>query len=170
MSKTPETLAACAVEADIDELLQRPRTLASSLPARAEGICVGVLESVSPSGEARVAVPDFGLRGLLARSLCDLSETEVGHQVALGFEGSDPLRPIVLGLMFRPHAHALTPPRVLKVDGQDVILSAQGSLELRCGEAVIRMEADGRIELRGTYVTSQASATQRIRGGSVQIN
>lgn len=118
----------------------------------------------------RVAVPDFGLQGVAARSLCDLSETQVGQQVALGFEGADPLRPIVLGMMFKPPAQASMPPRMLKVDGQDVVLSAQGSLELRCGEAVIRMEADGRIELRGTYVTSQASATQRIRGGSVQIN
>lgn len=29
---------------------------------------------------------------------------------------------------------------------------------------------DGNIELRGTYITSQASATRRILGGSVNIN
>jgi hypothetical protein len=32
------------------------------------------------------------------------------------------------------------------------------------------MEKDGHIIIRGTYVTSHASATNRIRGGSVNLN
>ena len=32
------------------------------------------------------------------------------------------------------------------------------------------MEKDGHITIRGTYVTSHASAANRIRGGSVNLN
>ena len=43
-------------------------------------------------------------------------------------------------------------------------------IELRCGRASLIMEKDGRITLRGTRVVSHASGTNRIRGGSVQLN
>jgi len=32
------------------------------------------------------------------------------------------------------------------------------------------LEKDGRITIRGSYVTSHASATNRVRGGSVLLN
>lgn len=56
------------------------------------------------------------------------------------------------------------------IDGERIILKAGASIELRCGESVIRMNKDGVIEIRGNYIISQASATQRLRGGSVHVN
>ncbi len=56
------------------------------------------------------------------------------------------------------------------VDGERVVFQAEHEIELRCGDAAIILSCDGRIELRGTYITSKASATQRILGGSVNIN
>lgn len=58
----------------------------------------------------------------------------------------------------------------VEVDGRQVTVRAEHELVLRCGEAAIVLHADGRIELRGTYITSQASATNRIRGGSIDLN
>jgi hypothetical protein len=55
-------------------------------------------------------------------------------------------------------------------NGQRVVIEAQGELELRCGESVILLSQDGSIQIRGAYLTSHATASQRIRGGSVQIN
>jgi ketosteroid isomerase-like protein len=66
-------------------------------------------------------------------------------------------------------AASKTEPEVL-VDRQRIVIEAGEELELRCGEAAIILTADGRILQRGTYISSDASATQRIRGGSVQIN
>ncbi len=56
------------------------------------------------------------------------------------------------------------------MDGERVVLRAEHEIELRCGEAALILNADGRIQLRGTYITSHASATQRILGGSVNVN
>jgi hypothetical protein len=56
------------------------------------------------------------------------------------------------------------------VDGQRHVVEAAQEIELRCGEAAIVLFADGRIQLRGTYITSHASATQRLVGGSVHLN
>lgn len=69
-----------------------------------------------------------------------------------------------------PNRRAARPPAEALIDGERVVLNAQHEIELRCGDAAIVLSADGRIEFRGTYITSQASATQRILGGSVNIN
>jgi hypothetical protein len=172
MKKNARNAELESAEVELESLLQRPSAAGATPPARADGICIGVLERVDESGRAFVGLPDFDLRGIAATSICELRGDQVGSALAVGFQAADPLRPIVLGLMISRGEGSTRSSRelALRVDGQEVVLSAQGSIELRCGEAMIRLEADGRIELRGTYVTSQASATQRIRGGSVQIN
>jgi hypothetical protein len=58
----------------------------------------------------------------------------------------------------------------LIVDGRHIVLQAEREIELRCGDAAIILSADGHIQLRGTYITSHASATQRILGGSINMN
>ncbi len=55
-------------------------------------------------------------------------------------------------------------------DGETVRITANERLELRCGKSVIIMEKDGHITIRGTYLVSHASAANRIRGGSVNLN
>ena len=60
-------------------------------------------------------------------------------------------------------------PQVVR-DGERVRITGEERIELRCGKATILMEKDGRITIRGTFVTSQASATNRIRGGSIDLN
>lgn len=144
-------------------------------PQRADGIALGVLDGFDASGRALVSIAAFGLTGVPASTLVTLADTPPGAQLALGFESANPQRPIILGLMLaataspqRQHASAGT--LEARVDGQRVVLEAEREIELRCGEAAILLTADGRIELRGTYITSHASATQRILGGSVNIN
>jgi hypothetical protein len=52
----------------------------------------------------------------------------------------------------------------------DVVLEAERSLTLRCGEASLTLRADGRVLLRGEDVVSHAKRVNRIRGGSVAVN
>ena len=56
------------------------------------------------------------------------------------------------------------------VDDEHIKLTAQKSIELRCGEAVIRLSADGSIEIEGVNITSVAKLTHRIRGGHIALN
>lgn len=148
-----------------DVVLQTPQR-----PARAEGIAVGRFDDLAEDGSALVSIPSFGLDRVRARSISPLDASQIGQEVALGFEANDPLRPMILGMMIA--SPALTPPAAAEVliDGERVSLSATHEIELRCGDAALIMSADGRIQLRGTYITSYASATQRILGGSVNVN
>ena len=165
----------------LERQLQHPGGAAS--PAKAEGIAIGQVEHVDEaSGAVRVGIPSLGLQGLDAVSMVQLVPQHVGQSVALGFEGGLTERPVVLGLMMRPvnlvadavpHATLLAHGQdALRVshNGRRVVIEAQTELELRCGEAVILLSEDGHIQIRGAYVTSHATASQRIRGGSVQIN
>lgn len=49
-------------------------------------------------------------------------------------------------------------------------LEAQHELVLRCGRASITLLESGRVVIKGTYVESHASGTNRIKGGQVRIN
>jgi hypothetical protein len=51
-----------------------------------------------------------------------------------------------------------------------VLLQGKDELVLRCGEASLTLRRNGRVVLRGTYVESRSKGTNRIKGGSVQIN
>lgn len=144
-------------------------------PAKAEGIAIGQVEHVdASSGAVRVGIASLGLQGLHAVSMVQLAPQHVGQAVALGFEGGQTDRPVVLGLMMQPVTTsvdgALNDALRVSHNGQRVVIEAHTELELRCGEAVILLSEDGHIQIRGAYVTSHATASQRIRGGSVQIN
>ena len=127
---------------------------------RIEGVMIGVLTALD-AGRPVVAV---GGGTLPARSLVPLDGALVGAEVAVLFEEGDPTRPLVLGRLVEPAG-----PEVLR-DGERVRVTAAERIELRVGKASIVMEKDGRITIRGSYVTSHASATMRIRGGSVNLN
>ncbi|UXY13682.1 DUF6484 domain-containing protein [Chitiniphilus purpureus] len=164
-------------DAVTDNLLDSVLEQTATLPPMATGIAVGQLAGFDAAGLPLVHVPALRLTSVSARSMVVLTGEQIGRELALGFEGSDPHRPIVLGLMLgaqpAPSSASVAPaPDQLNVwvDGEHIALHAAHEIELRCGEAAIVMTADGRITLRGTYITSHASATQRILGGSVNLN
>lgn len=119
----------------------------------------------------RVEVPDHGLA--LARVAVPMTLASVeaavaaGAEVVLGFVEGDPGRPVVLGLVEQEFARG---PAEARVDGQRVVLEGKELVELRCGEATITLRANGKVTIRGAYVETRASGTNRIKGGSVQIN
>ena len=154
---------------------------------KADGIAIGTLVHVNADGsQIQVQIPSLGLGPLPAVSMVALGPQHLGQSLALGFEGANAQRPIVLGLMMQAQAPMQSAQVALNVDpdaphaasqavrvtqnGHRVVVEAQTELELRCGEAVILLTEDGQIQIRGAYVTTHASASNRIRGGSVQIN
>jgi hypothetical protein len=142
-------------------------------------VIIGTLQTVPAQGVGGAAmVPGLGVVGV-AHSLVPLSAEHEGHGVALSVLAGGSA--IVLGLLWNGVAAQEAQPAqvaqdeapeglVITVDGHREVIEAAEELELRCGEACIVLTADGRIQLRGTYITSHASATQRIVGGSVHVN
>jgi Domain of unknown function (DUF6484) len=149
-------------------------------PAKVDGIAIGILRALADDGRALVDIPALAAIGVQASAVVALQATHIGQSVALAFEAGNPERPMVLGILVGSAASAATatatlataPPAPIEasLDGERVVLTAEHVIELRCGDAALILSADGRIELRGTYITSQASATQRILGGSVNVN
>lgn len=140
----------------------------SKVLERIEGVVIGIFlgfdsESplvVFPGNPSETAVP--------ARSLTELTSAMIGAEVALLFQEGDPGRPLIVGRIVEP-TRKTPAPHVIR-DGEKVTITGDERIELRCGKATIIMEKDGHITIRGTYLTSHASATNRIRGGSVNLN
>ncbi len=129
---------------------------------------VGRLAEIGSAGEPVVEIPGQGAsRVLPARAMAALDATHVGRDVALMFEGGDPERPIVMGLMHAPRPPA---PVEASADGERLVFEADKEIVLRCGESSITLTRAGKILIKGAYVLSRSSGVNRILGGSVQIN
>ncbi len=127
---------------------------------------------------------DFPANGtgsfLAARSTVALHETNVGREVVLLFEQGDSRRPIVVGLIQNPELGCRgvsgnpdaqnKEQRVVELDGDKLILSAEREIVLRCGQASITLTRAGKILVRGAYLLSRSSGINRIKGAAVQIN
>ncbi len=55
-------------------------------------------------------------------------------------------------------------------DRRRVELAADEELSLKCGDSTITIRATGQILLNGKDIVSQAKRSNRIRGGSIQLN
>jgi hypothetical protein len=147
---------------------------------------VGRLVGFDARGRLLVEVPGTRSR-LVARSVLRMDKAlrrAVLQQrdVLLMFDGGDAKKPIVVGIVQptpdEPAAVdgelAPAPSGMLAleadVDGERVKLSAREEIVLQCGEASITLRRNGRVIIKGVQVDSQASGTQRIRGGQVRLN
>lgn len=149
---------------------------ASAVPPAPGRVIIGVLRGI-PAGTEPGAAEVAGLGCVaVAHSVVPLTAAHIGEGVALSvLDGGVAL---VLGLLWQGGIAAAAPaeeapdaaPLAVTVDGHRQVIEAARELELRCGDACIVLTADGRIQLRGTYITSHASATQRLVGGSVHVN
>jgi hypothetical protein len=93
-------------------------------------------------------------------------------EVVLLFDGGDPLKPILLGLVQPTVPTSPAPSQVLdvKIDGRSVSFEAREEITLRCGNASITLRKNGKVAIRGAFVESHATGTNRIKGASVKVN
>jgi hypothetical protein len=146
---------------------------------------IGYIVGVSPEGGPLVEF-EGGVRAVPALTMVSAPRQTFEHaaavrqQVVLLFDGGDPLRPIVAGfLAAAPQAadgagtlEGALPavPDVAEVDGKRVCIEGKDEIVLRCGEASITLRRNGRLVIKGAYVESHSRGTNRIKGGTVQIN
>ncbi|TPO11130.1 DUF6484 domain-containing protein [Mesorhizobium sp. B1-1-5] len=135
---------------------------------RIEGVVIGAFLGFDGSAPLVVFAGNTRATAVRAKSLCELSSDMIGTDVALLFEGGDPGKPLIMGRIVEP-ARKVPSPQILR-DGETVRIVGEERIELRCGKSTIILEKDGRITIRGTYVTSHARVSNRIRGGSVNLN
>ena len=131
------------------------------------GVVIGQFLGFSETGPL---VAHGGLKGasaVEARTLAQLTPDMAGCDVALLFEEGDPRRPLIVGRIVDDQRGRQAE---ITRDGERIVIAGKERIELRCGKATILMEKDGHITIRGTYLVSHASAANRIRGGSVNLN
>ncbi|MDO9235239.1 MAG: DUF6484 domain-containing protein [Aquabacterium sp.] len=139
------------------------------------GVVVGKLLALTDNGQTALVsfVGQPGHAALRARSVVDLHAPHMGQDVVLMFDQGDVSRPIVMGVVRGQTGWPLQDqPATVEVDadGERMIVSAKEQLVLRCGKASLTLRSDGRIELKGDSVLTQAAGVNRVRGGSIQLN
>jgi hypothetical protein len=150
-------------------------TIKKNATARIPGIVRGLLLGFNDEGVPLVDYPGNPVASAIpSQSTVALKEKDRGRDAALFFEGGDPAKPIIVGLIQPAIAE---PPRPsdeqkldLTIDGKRIEIEGQDEVVLRCGKASITLRHNGRLIIRGTYVESRSKGTNRIKGGSVQIN
>lgn len=159
------------------EISEGPEANAVAVENFGQGVVIGVLIGLNENSEPLVAFPGNPTEsGIVARATCALTMTDVGRDVALLFEGGDPLLPLVIGPIHRSESPARDEttedktPAEVTLDGERVYLSAKRELVLRCGKASVTLTQAGKILIRGAYLLNRSSGVNRIKGGSVQIN
>jgi hypothetical protein len=73
----------------------------------------------------------------------------------------------VVGVIRPPDTAPAVP---AELDGERVLLTADREIVLRCGEASLTLTRAGKVLIRGTYVLSRSSGSNRIKGAAVEIN
>lgn len=159
--------------------LLRPLMEASSAkalqPTPQAGIVIGELIGMTNEGRTPlVRYPEQpGTAALFARTVVDLRGPHIGREVVLLFEGADPSRPIIMGVLQECEGLPLDQQSgqvEVDVDGERMLVTAKEQLVLRCGKASITLTKAGRVMIKGSYVLSRSSGVNRIKGGSVQLN
>jgi hypothetical protein len=160
----------------LDALLKsRPaRTAATSPSPPLPSVVIGELLALADDGcTPLLRYPSQpGSAALRARSVVDLHSAHIGRSVVLSFEGGDPTRPIVMGVLHQAGDQGLEAPGQVQVDadGQRLVVSAKEQLVLQCGAASITLTKAGKVLIQGNYVSSRSSGVNRVHGGSVQLN
>jgi hypothetical protein len=97
-------------------------------------------------------------------------EAARGRRVVLLFEEGDPDRPLIVGWVAEALSADPAERRYVRADARVLVLEGREEVELRCGEASIRLTRDGRVVVRGKAILSDAQGMHRIRGAAVRIN
>lgn len=143
--------------------------------ARIDGILTGTLIGFRDNGQTPLVLypGQPGSAAVAAAAVIDVHAAHIGRQAALAFEGGDPRRPVIMGLLRSSQAWPLPeqPGSVaVDADGERLVVTAAEQLVLRCGKASITLTRDGKVIIQGAYLSNRSSGVIRIKGGSVQIN
>ena len=150
-----------------------------SVDGLAGGAVAGHLAGVDDEGRLLFR-PDEQQAALPVAIAVPLSDEELVRAAWLGQRAlvlrseADPTRLVLVGLV-RERVGAAAAGAALngvsiKVDGEQVQLTGQKSIELRCGKARLLLRRDGHIEMSGTHLLSRSRGSVKIKGATIALN
>lgn len=148
---------------------------------RTAELVLGTIAKVGSNHGVWIDYPDNPYQSPLA-AICATSvvAADVGREVVLAFVQGDPAQPILMGLLrrhgtrnqaeARAAVHAITPAISATTEASHVCVEAAEAMTLKCGQASLTLNKDGRVIVRGTNVATYAEGTLRLRGSVVELN
>jgi hypothetical protein len=159
-----------AMETASERLLDAPAAVGpNDTEARHGLLCTGTIAAVDSNGTVRVAVAGRSAP-LHARALAVISTSDLGKDVILGFEGGILERPIVIGVLGASPFEDTDDAAEITISSERLTFEGKTQVVIRCGPTSITLTESGKVLIKGEYVSSRATGTNRIRGGAVQIN
>lgn len=144
---------------------------------------IGHVVEVLDGTRIRARVPIYGLEYVTAdcvEHVVDRKgglESLIGRQVLIACVAGDAAQAIVYGVIGTPLSSKPTEvevdaprPTAAVIDGERVVLDAESEIVLRCGRSSLTLTSDGRIVMKGIEIVSRAVRTNKIKGGTVNIN
>ncbi|MXE58691.1 DUF6484 domain-containing protein [Escherichia coli] len=136
-------------------------------------LVVGRIVSVKDSGEILIQCPHED-KPVAALGLGTVTTEYNGRLCTVQFLSGNYSHPVVTGILpenLTERYHSETKKCTEdELNTERVVLTAKQELVLQCGESKIVLSADGLLQIRALYIDSQAQATHRLKGGSVQVN
>jgi uncharacterized protein DUF6484 len=117
--------------------------------------------------EGNPRVPVAAKLAVSKTEIADLINAGEGTELLLVFENNDIAKPIIVGTV---RDCLPSDGIVISIRGRRFIVDADEEIELRCGEAKVRITRDGKVIVLGNDVLSRARRRNRIKGGTVNIN
>ena len=138
-----------------------------------EGVCVGKIVGIAENGRAIVDYPGNQSGPIEANTAADTSNVPQdkvnGLPVILVVDREGENLPVIIGVV-RDTFFTATQPEESQEPDKTLSLEAKDEIVMRCGKSSLTMRNDGKIVVSGTQLTSRATCTNRIKGGSVAIN
>jgi hypothetical protein len=147
--------------------------------SRINGVVIGTLSEPGENGQTMVCYPGMQSDDPLAAITTEnMTGQTPGREIALGFVDGNPSLPIILGLIQttgkqeQPATFENSGDKKVdvQIDGDQLTLSAEREIVLKCGKSSITLTRAGKVILKGAYLSTHSTGVNRIKGGSVQIN
>jgi hypothetical protein len=135
------------------------------------GLVIASFVGRDEAGRPMVCVPDgLGGRIVTATAAATLDGITFGAEVVVMFDAGDPDKAVVIGRVARPAPAPASEAMAVTLDGETLRLSAEKGIVLSCGKSSVTLTRSGKIILRGTSILSRATGTNKMKGGSIQLN
>jgi len=111
-----------------------------------------------------------------AKTTVRLTQAMVGAGVVVAYEGGDPTKPIIVGVLQDTvravQAEPARPPQTVAIQADDerFVVTAEREIVLRCGDASITLTRAGKVIIKGKYILSRSTGYNKIKGAAIDIN
>ena len=122
----------------------------------------------------------------LANTTVQLSESDIGRQVAILFAQGNQDKPLIIGKLFNPKIDKRTNQKIdlvtttaekptanhieISSDDQQTEIIAKNKIKLTCGRSSITLTQEGKVLIEGEYILTQSTGPNKIKGASIQLN